>query len=149
MKTKTFLLIAIISFLFIACSVDDSYTCFTPPQEVVLELVDTQGQNLFENGTLNVDEIKIYEILEDGELKSHSNPIIKYNYRISIPGLGWFDGTKNYRFQSPLRDFDFSVVSHKLTGNCGGNVIDEINFSGVDVDDSHFHTEGYFVIIFN
>ncbi len=124
-------LILSFSFLMNACkSDDDIILCFTPPGAVVFEFIDSDGVNLIENGVLKTSEIKIKDITNPDNPKN-STFTLREDYKIIINEAGWFNGTKDFSFESPAVDFEFTVISHELTGNCGGYKIDDIIFHGI------------------
>lgn len=112
------------------CSSDDDYyTCFTPPAELTFEFTDSGGNNLIENGKLKISDIKIKEIIGNDQTQNVGF-ILRGDNRITVSGVGWFHGIKNYTFESPLIEFGFQVKSSSLTGDCAGYRIDNIEFLG-------------------
>lgn len=96
MKKLIYLLISI----FIISSCDDKckeVACFTPPQQVILNLVDSEtGADLFTNETLNKDEITC---------KDENNQHVECNFEydtvneigyIDLSKIGWNTGEHEY-----------------------------------------------------
>jgi hypothetical protein len=112
------------------CKDDDSTLCFSPPTSVIFGFLDSEGNNLIENGSLKLSDIKIKEIIdEENELVVEFS--LREDYRISLNNIGWYDGIKNYTFSSPLIEFGFIVKSSEITGDCSGYKIEEIDFVGM------------------
>lgn len=147
MNFKFGLLGFLLTFILVACNSDDEMIyCFTSPQPVTLELVDEAGGNLIENGTLTFGNLKVKEVLGEDQYKNIPIQLLENN-RVMVQEVGWFDGIKTYIFESPIQHFSFSVQSHEIVdSHCGGFIVDAVNFDGVMVDDSHYGTEGYFVV---
>lgn len=124
------LLILFSLFVINSCSSDDErMTCFTPPEPIVFAFLDNAGNNLIENGTLSVSQIKVREIVDE-----NTQYPINFNQiqnKIVLQEIGFSAGTKHYTLSSPLVDFEFAVTSSEITGSCSGYRIDEVNFNGV------------------
>lgn len=121
-----------------SCNNNDDYNaCFTPPELVIFEWVDENGNNLIENGVLNVSQINIKETLNGQVVRTIGFNIVQN--KMVLKEIGFFDGDKNYALNSPYIDFDFQVKSVEITGSCGGYKIDEITFDGISPE-----TDGYF-----
>lgn len=132
MKNKIpFLILFLIGFSLIAigCKDDDHIDCFTPPAELTFEFTDSNGNNLIENGELKISEIKIKEII-GADQTQNVGFILRNDNRITVSGIGWYNGIKNYTFESPLIEFGFQVKSSSITGVCIGYQIDSIEFLG-------------------
>ena len=115
--------------------------CFTPPEPVYFKFVDaTSGENLITNGTLNP---KDFSVLDQNGAAENFRLIEENNLNAVMVNVGWFDGTKNYTFSlGNSRSFKFNVVSRKLTGKCGGNVVDKVEIVNQD-----FARDSYFYLI--
>lgn len=127
-----FLFLILFGFSLIAagCSSDDDYNlCFTPPAAVVFEFTDSDGNNLIENGELKISDIKIKEMIGNDQTQNVGF-ILREDNRITVGGIGWYNVTKDYTFESPLIEFGFQVKSSSISGSCGGYRIDNIEFLG-------------------
>lgn len=131
-KIFTFLVIAL---LFTACGED----CYNAPQPIVFEFVNANDENLITNGSLSS-----YSIVEENQsgvqlTKTDDDKIILEN-------VGAYNGTKNYKFSSPIKNFDFSIQSSEFKGGCDGYQINKLTFTGVKIDVTD--ENGYYKIIF-
>lgn len=122
-KLISFILIAL---FFISCEKD----CYTSPEPIIFEFVNSNGENLIENGTLS-SAFSISEKLDNGNTvgvqltKTADNKVI-------LERVGSFNGTKNYTFYSNIRFFDFSIRSSNITDGCDGFKIDEVKFENIN-----------------
>ncbi|MCA6065816.1 hypothetical protein JI747_001415 [Chryseobacterium sp. RG1] len=131
-KIFTFLVIAL---LFTACGED----CYNAPQPIVFEFVNANDENLITNGSLSS-----YSIVEENQsgvqlTKTNDDKIILEN-------VGAYNGTKNYKFSSPIKNFDFSIQSSEFKGGCDGYQINKLTFTGIKIDVTD--ENGYYKIIF-
>ena len=131
---KTFIFL-IIYFIFTACGED----CYNAPQPIVFEFVNSNDENLITNGSLTS-----YSIVEENQTgvqltKTSDDKIILEN-------VGAYNGTKNYKFSSPIKNFDFSIQSSEFKGGCNGYQINKLTFTGVKIDVTD--EKGYYKIIF-
>lgn len=126
-----FLFLILFGFSLIAagCSDDDYIECFTPPAELTFEFTDSDGNNLIENGELKISDIKIKEMIGNDQTQNVGF-ILREDNRITVSGIGWYNGTKDYTFESPLIEFGFQVKSSSISGSCIGYQIDNIEFLG-------------------
>ncbi|MBF0598317.1 hypothetical protein [Faecalibacter rhinopitheci] len=125
MKIK--FLFIITSLLFISCHNDE---CYEPSRDIILEFVNTNGDNLIENGELDVSTISINKILsEDEQFGVHNNVVegnkLKLNNEISR-----FDGIQKFIFSSNLNLFTFEINSGKVN-DCDAYYINYIIFDSV------------------
>lgn len=132
---KKLILFLLPLFLFTACGDD----CYNAPQPVVFEFVNAAGENLIANGTLTT-----YSIQDENQAgvqltKTSDN-------RILLENVGAYDGTKNYKFYSNVKLFDFSIQSSEFNSGCEGFQINKITFTGVAIDVKD--ENGYYKIIF-
>lgn len=117
MKRILLLLIPIIN---IAC---ESKVCFTPPQSIILNLVNAKNENLIDIKKINFSDIKA---IDKSTNKSENIRLIEDNY-IRLENAGWHNGTKHYVFYTPLDTFNLSVTAREVDSkNCGGYVIDAV-----------------------
>lgn len=121
-----------LTLIFVAFSCKKS-ECFTPPKQTAFELVNANGENLIANGTISISDFVIHQDAGNGTL-------IGINYKVGddkivIEELGWFNGSKNYKFFSPMKTFSFSVASSKIDSSGYNSYrIDEVRF--IDVSGS-------------
>src|SRR5690606_10582545 len=81
-----------ISAILLSCTEDE---CFTPPENIVFEFADSSGNNLIQNGVLDSSKILVQQ--NDGNGTTIPIKIlIREDDKVSIEGLGWSEGTKNY-----------------------------------------------------
>jgi len=120
-----FLTLILITF---SCKKSD---CFKTPKQAIFELVDTNGENVIGNGTLNFSYIVIYEDEGNGTSIGMHDKLTEDN-KIAIEELGWYNGTKNYKFFTPDTTFTFSVNSSKIdSSGCNSFRINDINFTNI------------------
>lgn len=132
---KKIFILLVMTFLFTACGDD----CYNAPQPIVFEFVNANDENLITNGTLSS-----YSVVEENQTgvqltKTSDDKIILEN-------VGAYNGTKNYKFSSNLKIFDFSIQSSEFKGGCDGYQINKLTFTGVNIDVTD--EKGYYKIIF-
>lgn len=105
--------------------------CFISPEQTVFELVNTNGKNVIENGTLPFSDVLISEDAGNGTfIGMHYN--LTKDKKISVEELGWYNGTKKYRFFTPDTTFNLSVKSSKIASSgCNSFRIDEVTFLNI------------------
>ncbi|MGR3853858.1 hypothetical protein [Chryseobacterium indologenes] len=130
-KTFTFLLVAL---LFISCEKD----CYNPPLPVIFEFVNSNNENLITNGTLTTYSVQDENNAGVQLSKTSEN-------RILLENVGAFNGTKNYKFYSNIKDIDFSIQSSEFNGGCDGYQINKLTFTGIDIDVTA--EKGYYKIV--
>ena len=119
--------------------------CFTPPENIVFEFVNSSGENLIQNGTLDQSKIRIQQDNRDGNtvvIKS----TIREDHKISIQDLGFYEGTKSYEVYliiDPVKKFNFTVTSSKIMGKCSGYIIDKLLIENIDSKKEN----GYYKIV--
>lgn len=121
--------------LFTACGED----CYNAPQPVVFEFVNAAGENLMANGTLTTFAIQDENHVGVQLTKTSDN-------RVLLQNVGAYDGTKNYKFYSNVKLFDFSIQSSEFNSGCDGFQINKLTFTGVGIDVKD--ENGYYQIIF-
>lgn len=132
---KKIFLFLLFTFALIGCGED----CYNAPQPIVFEFVNSNDENLITNGSLTS-----YSIVEENQTgvqltKTSDDKIILEN-------VGAYNGTKNYKFSSPIKNFDFSIQSSEFKGGCNGYQINKLTFTGVKIDVTD--EKGYYKIIF-
>ncbi|MCX2742312.1 hypothetical protein OO013_00470 [Mangrovivirga sp. M17] len=119
-----FLLLPGFIFLFLtglsSCSLEnDCPTCFTPPEPFNFELVDKEtGENLFSNGTYELDQIQIINIVDESTIEydfiSENNINI-----IQLKSIGWETEIVNYRFDHSGNElFKLKVDAVRKNDDC-------------------------------
>lgn len=133
---KKFLLLLCLSFFVISCKKD----CYTTPEKVVFEFVNSAGENLIENGSMTT-----YSIMrKTGQGGYTSVELTKTeDYKVILKKVGLYNGIQEYRFTSAPNIFFFSIRSSDVTTDCDGYQIDEINFDNVVVTKEN----GYYRIV--
>ncbi len=121
--------------LFTACGED----CYNAPQPVVFEFVNADGENLIANGTLTTFAIQDENHVGVQLTKTSDNKVL-------LEKVGAYDGTKNYKFYSNVKLFDFAIQSSEFNSGCEGFQINKITFTGVGIDVKD--ENGYYKIIF-
>lgn len=130
---KNLKLLLLISFLTLLCCCRND-DCFTPPDPVVFEILDSTNQNIIANSTIDPSDIFIQENVGNGN--SYGVQIKKTDdNKILLREIGYFNGTKDYTvylaLPNDVRKFNFSVQSSKRTQKCEGYKIDNISFMDV------------------
>lgn len=114
-----------------ACN-KEQIECFTPPEIVVFDLVNSQNKNVIENGMLKVSAISIKDISDKSAPKEIKfDTVNEAKIRLTSDDIGWFDGIKYYEFTSRIKNFNFSIHS-SVNKKCGGYFINQIQFTGVN-----------------
>lgn len=121
--------------LFLACK--DSEQCFTPPQPVIFEFVDEDGNNMISNGLLHANNFEFREYLGNMESRLVTYQISDDD-RIQLDEAGWTAGVKQYEFLSIFNSF-LIVVSAQENDGCGGTHIEDVAVSEVE----HEERNGY------
>jgi hypothetical protein len=132
---KKIFIFLVMAFIFTACGDD----CYNAPQPIVFEFVNSNDENLITNGTLSS-----YSVVEENQTgiqltKTSDDKIILEN-------VGAYNGTKNYKFSSNIKVFNFSIQSSEFKGGCDGYQINKLTFTGVNIDITD--EKGYYKIIF-
>ncbi|PRD48063.1 hypothetical protein C5745_05990 [Sphingobacterium haloxyli] len=120
-----------------ACEKQD---CFTPPEPVVFEFVDAEGNNLITTGQLHNDNFEFREELgnDQNELVEHT---IGVDDRVTLYSVGWSGGVEQFKFLSTIKSFSFLVKARNNKG-CGGTKIEQVTLDDVEYQQK----EGYFLI---
>ncbi|ASE60565.1 hypothetical protein H3Z85_15650 [Chryseobacterium indologenes] len=130
-KICTFLLII---FLVISCGKD----CYNAPLPVIFEFVNSNNENLITNGTLAAYSIQDENNISVQLTKTSDDKIILEN-------VGAYNGTKNYKFSSNIKNLDFSIQSSEFKGGCDGFQINKLTFTGIKIDVTD--EKGYYKIV--
>lgn len=130
-KIFAFLVILII---FTSCGEE----CYNAPQPIVFEFVNSNNENLITNGSLIAYSIQDENNVSLQLTKTDDNKVILEN-------VGAYNGTKNYKFYSNVKLFDFSIQSSEFKGGCDGYQINQLNFTGIDIDVTD--ENGYYKIV--
>ncbi|MBO6183604.1 MAG: hypothetical protein J6O88_02790 [Chryseobacterium sp.] len=135
---KKLLLLLCFSLILISCKKD----CYTAPEKVVFEFVNSSGENLIQNGSLTT-----YSIMRKTGQDSYTSVELTQtdDYKVILKNVGSFNGTQEYRFTAAPNIFFFSIKSSNVTTDCDGYQIDEINFEDVVTTKE----SGYYRIVLN
>ncbi|SFN89588.1 hypothetical protein SAMN05421741_11332 [Paenimyroides ummariense] len=121
--------------------------CFTPPQPIVFEFVNADGDNLIASGLLTNGEIVIQQDLGNGS-SLRINVQITEDNKALLENVGWFDGTRNYTVYlilDSVKSFNFSIRSSKIKNNCSGYIIDDVTIENT----LSTKQDGYYRVIMN
>lgn len=121
---KKFLLLLCFSLILISCKKD----CYTAPEKVVFEFVNSSGENLIQNGSLTT-----YSIMRKTGQDSYTSVELTQtdDYKVILKNVGSFNRTQEYRFTAAPNIFFFSIKSSDVTTDCDGFQIDKIDFEDV------------------
>ncbi|MBW3522404.1 MULTISPECIES: hypothetical protein [unclassified Chryseobacterium] len=133
---KKFLLLLCFSLILISCKKD----CYTNPEKVVFEFVNSAGENLIQNGSLTA-----YSIMRKTGQDSYTSVELEQadDHKVILKNVGSFNGTQEYRFTAASNIFFFSIRSSNVTTDCDGHQIDEINFEDISATKEN----GYYRIV--
>lgn len=107
--------------------------CYTAPEPTVFEFVNTSGENLIQNGTLTESKIVIQQDNGNGNFAG-INVEIREDKKVILKNVGIFEGTRNYNVYltiDPVKTFNFRVSSSRLTGECDGYKINDLNVENI------------------
>ncbi|MDQ1095723.1 MULTISPECIES: hypothetical protein [Chryseobacterium] len=113
-------------------------TCYNAPQPIIFEFVNSNNENLITNGSLSP-----YSVTEENQ--NNIQLTKTSDDRIILENVGAYNGTKNYTFQSALKNFNFSIQSSEFKGGCDGYQINKLTFTGIGIDVKD--ENGYYKII--
>ncbi|MCD1117716.1 hypothetical protein [Chryseobacterium turcicum] len=133
---KKLLLLLCFSLIIISCKKD----CYTAPEKVVFEFVNSAGENLIQNGSLTT-----YSIMRKTGQDSYTSVELTQtdDHKVILKKVGSFSGTQEYRFTAAPNIFFFSIKSSHVTTDCDGYQIDDINFETVSATKEN----GYYKIL--
>ncbi|WP_265429693.1 hypothetical protein [Chryseobacterium sp. YIM B08800] len=121
---KKILLLLCFSLILVSCKKD----CYTAPEKVVFEFVNSTGENLIQNGSLTT-----YNIMRKTGQDSYTSVELTQtdDHKVILKNVGLFNGTQEYRFTAAPNIFFFSIKSSGVTTDCDGFQIDKIDFENV------------------
>ncbi len=116
------------SALFFSCNEDD---CYEPSKEIIFEFVNSNNENLIENGSINPSNIAINKIVNANyHVGINGNKVV--NNRVVLhPAISRYDGTQEFMFITNLKLFNFHIASSKVA-NCNAYTINDITFDSVN-----------------
>ena len=138
MKKITTILAIIILILTQSCKKEnecEDLSCFTPPEPLNFELVDKlTGENLFENGTYDPNDIRVINLDNQGAV--YFTYIHENNYNIiMINAIGWKTETVNYAININNENiFRLFVNAERLNGEC----CDYTEYKEIQIKNSEF-----------
>ncbi|EFK35367.1 Uncharacterised protein [Chryseobacterium gleum] len=130
---KTFIFL-LMTFLLISCEKD----CYNAPLPIIFEFVNSDNENLIANGTLTSYSVQDENNMNVQLSKTSDNKVILEN-------VGAYNGTKNYKFYSNIKNLDFSIQSSEFKGGCDGYQINKLTFTGINFDVTD--EKGYYKIV--
>ncbi|KMQ64196.1 hypothetical protein ACM39_16865 [Chryseobacterium sp. FH2] len=112
--------------------------CYNAPQTIAFEFVNSNDENLITTGALTT-----YSITDENQVgvqltKTSEDMVI-------LEGVGAYNGTKKYKFNSNIKSFDFSIQSSEFKGGCDGYQINKLTFTGINIDVTD--EKGYYKIV--
>lgn len=136
---KNLVFIFLISLFAISC---DRKECFTPPEPLVFELVNTAGENLIANGDLVSGKFTVQKDLGNGNFQGMQISV-REDKKLVISNVGFIEGIENYQFISEIKLFHFKVTSARISNDCGGYTIKSIDFQNLETS----RQSGYYRIV--
>lgn len=146
MKKKMFLILLLITLF--SCKNNDcsDYACFTPPPRFTFELLDkSTGENLFSNGTLNPDEIRVFD--EENNLFNASFISENNINLIDVSEIGWNLGLHSYTLIVGV-DLEINIVLEieEKNENCC-TYFEVVNFQILNYEFSKSNTTGIITVL--
>lgn len=136
---KIFLTLQIFMLILQGCVSEDCEQCFTPPQSFEFEIVEkSSGENLFTNGTFNINEITITDDLNNMEPVEFSFISENNMNLIRIGSIGWKTEIVNLKVaidDTPI--FSFYVDTERKMGDC----CSYNQYNEISVTDSEFELD--------
>lgn len=132
---KKIICFLILTLVLISCGEE----CYNAPQPIVFEFVNANNENLIANGSLGTFYIK-------DENQANIPLTTTDNHKVILENVGVYNGVKNYKFYSSVRNFDFSIESSEYKGGCDGYQINKLTFTGIAIDVTD--EKGYYKITF-
>lgn len=106
--------------------------CFSPPPQVIFEIVNSASQNLIKSGDISEETLQLQEETSDGSF-IYAGYTLTEDKLLIINNAGWEDGTRNYRFTSREVTFNLRITSSEIDSKqCGGRQIDEVKFLDIN-----------------
>ncbi|KQT35896.1 hypothetical protein ASG22_02430 [Chryseobacterium sp. Leaf405] len=124
----------ILTFILTACGKD----CYNAPQPIAFEFVDSNDENLITNGTLTTYSIQDENNVAVQLTRTSDDLVILEN-------VGAYNGVKNYKFYSNVKNLSFAIHSSEFKGGCDGFQINKLTFTGVGIDVTD--EKGYYKIV--
>lgn len=125
-------IVPVSAILFLSCRNED---CFTPPEPVLFEFVNSADENLLQNGIIDISKIVVQENAGNSNF-TKVNLTETAEKKVRLNNVGWFDGTKNYSviliLPNEIKQFDFAVNSTKINADCATYSTNEINFTNIN-----------------
>lgn len=132
---KKIICFLILTLVLISCGEE----CYNAPQPIVFEFVNANNENLIANGSLGTFYIK-------DENQANVPLTTTDDHKVILENVGVYNGVKNYKFYSSVRNFDFSIESSEYKGGCDGYQINKLTFTGIAIDVTD--EKGYYKITF-
>lgn len=132
---KKIICFLIFTLLIISCGEE----CYNAPQPIVFEFVNANNENLIASGSLGTFYIK-------DENQTNVPLTTTDDHKVILENVGVYNGVKNYKFYSSVRNFDFSIESSEYKGGCDGYQINKLTFTGIAIDVTD--ENGYYKITF-
>ena len=132
---KKIICFLILTLVLISCGEE----CYNAPQPIVFEFVNANNENLIANGSLGTFYIK-------DENQANIPLTTTDDHKVILENVGVYNGVKNYKFYSSVRNFDFSIESSEYKGGCDGYQINKLTFTGIAIDVTD--EKGYYKITF-
>ncbi len=146
MKKNIFLILLLITLF--SCKNNDcsDYACFTPPPSFIFELVDkSTGENLFSNGSLSPDEIRVFD---EENNRLNASFISEDNVNIiDVSEIGWNLGSHSYTLIVGI-DLEINIVLEieEKNENCC-TYFEVINFQVLNYEFSKSNTTGIITVL--
>ncbi len=140
-KLLIFSFMVLTAFCLFSCREND---CTVPPEIIVFEFVNTEGENLLENGSLQPQDIEVFEKEADGSTR-RIKTLAREDHKLAMEGIGWVNGIRDYEVflhYETGKSFKFRVTSSAVTGKCNGFRIDKTEIQEV----TYQHDEGFYRI---
>ncbi|MCW3162829.1 hypothetical protein [Chryseobacterium oryctis] len=131
---KKLLLFLLLVFTLINCGEG----CYNAPQTIAFKFVNSNDENLITNGALIT-----YSVVDENQVQVQLTKTS--DDMIILENVGAYNGTKNYKFYSNVKNIDFSIQSSEFKGGCDGYQINKLTFTGINIDVTD--EKGYYKIV--
>lgn len=138
MNNKILFLLGIMIFI-LGCKNDcDDVACFTPPTPFLFEIIDnTTGENLFTNGTYQVNEIEVVDLIDDSNvgfdfIDEDNIDLIRIN------SVGWQTETVNILVRIADENIFNLVVDAELVSE---NCCSYTNYNEIEIENAEFQLD--------
>ncbi|WP_413531785.1 hypothetical protein [Empedobacter brevis] len=128
---KLFFLTFIFSFILFSCNDDND--CYKPAKPLVLEFVNSKGDNLIEKGTLKREHLHFLQ--DTGDTKIGISFEINNENRVLLNKPGNVQGSTTYEAivqAKEIKIFNFIANVSKSSGKCGEYKIDDVKFENIE-----------------